>query len=75
MNQDDCYQEELSIVSLSPSTTSLQSREWIEYRPVNQITGSSVIDFNIPAQSSTYLDLKNSVLNVKLHLTNGDGTP
>ena len=46
-----------------------------QYRPANQITGSSVIDFNIPAQSSTYVDLKNSVLNVKLRLTNGDGTP
>ena len=62
MNQDDCQQEQLSIFSLPPSDTSLQSREWIEYRPSNQITGSTVIDFNIPAQSSGYIDLKSRVL-------------
>ena len=33
-----------------------------------------MIDFNIPAQPSSYVDLKNSVLNVTLRLTNGDGT-
>ena len=75
MNQDDCHQEELSIFTLFPLDTSLQSREWIEYRPANQMTGSTVIDFNISAQPSAYVDLKNSVLNVKLRLTNGDRTP
>ena len=33
------------------------------------------MDFNIPSQSSAYIDLKNSRLNVKLRLTNNDGTP
>ena len=75
MNQDNCNREELLLFSLPPSDTALQSREWIEYRPVNQITGSTVLDFNIPSQSSAYIDLKNSRLNVKLRLTNNDGTP
>ena len=39
MNQDDFNREELLLFSLPPSDTALQSREWIEYRPVNQITG------------------------------------
>ena len=73
MNQYNCHSEELLLFSLPPSETSLQSREWIEYRPVNQISGSTVLDFNIAAQSS--IDLKNSLLNVKLQLTEGDGTP
>ena len=36
---------------------------------------ASAINFSITAQSSAYVDLKSSVLNVKLRLTNGDGTP
>ena len=32
-------------------------------------------DFNIPSQSSSYISLKNSRLNVKLRLTINDGTP
>ena len=75
MNQDNCNREELLLFSLPPSDTALQSREWIEYRPVNQITGSTVLDFNILSQSSAYIDLQNSRLNVKLRLTNNDGTP
>ena len=75
MNQDNCNREELLLFSLPRSDTALQSREWIEYRPVNQITGSTVLDFNIPSQSSAYIDFKNSRLNVKLRLTNNDGTP
>ena len=75
MNQDNCNREELLLFSLPPSDTALQSREWIEYRPVNQITGSIVLDFNIPSQSSSYISLKNSRLNVKLRLTINDGNP
>ena len=75
MNQDNCNHEELSLFSLPPSDTALQSRGLIEYRPVNQITGSTVLDFNIPSQSSAYIDLKNSLLNVKLRFTNSNETP
>lgn len=72
---DNCHQEELSLFSLPPSDTAFQSREWIEYRPSNQVTSNSVIDFNIPPQSSAYIDLKHSVLNVKLRLTDAQGAP
>ena len=75
MKQYNCHSEELLLFSLPPSVTSLQSREWIEYRPVSQISGSTVLDFNIAAQSSAYIDLKNSLLNIKLQLTEGDGSP
>ena len=53
----------------------MKSKEWIEYRPTNQINDTSAINFNISPQSSAYIDLKRSVLNVKLRLLNGDGTP
>jgi hypothetical protein len=68
MNRDDCHQQELSIFVPAPSDTSLISREWIEYRPTNQITGSSVMEFNIPAQSAAYVDLRRSVINIKLRI-------
>ena len=72
---DNCHQEGLSLFSLPPSDTAFQAREWIEYRPSNQVTSTSLIDFNIPPQSSAYVDLKNSVLNVKLRLTDAQGNP
>lgn len=66
--------EELDLFTPESADTSRLTREWIEYRPVNQITDSSAIEFNIPAQSSAYLDLKRSLLKVKLNIVNGDGT-
>ena len=68
-------QAQLNLFTKSPSDTSLKSKEWIEYKPTNQINDTSAINFSITAQSSAYGDLKSSVLNVKLRLTNGDGTP
>ena len=72
---NDCHQSQLNLFTKTPSDTSLKSKEWIEYKPTNQINDTSAINFSITAQSSAYVDLKSSVLNVKLRLTNGDGTP
>ena len=72
---NDCHQAQLNLSTKTPSDTSLKSKEWIEYKPTNQINDTSAINFSITAQSSAYVDLKSSVLNVKLRLTNGDGTP
>ena len=72
---NDCHQAQLNLFTKTPSDTSLKSKEWIKYKPTNQINDTSAINFSITAQSSAYVDLKSSVLNVKLRLTNGDGTP
>ena len=70
MNQDKCNREELLLFSLPPSD---ERMDGIQTSQSN--TGSTVLDFNIPSQSSAYIDLKNSLLKVKLRLTNSDGTP
>ena len=75
MNGEEHHEQELSIFEPAPTDTSLQTREWIQYRPVNQISDNSAVDFNIPPQSSAYIDLKRSVLNVKLRITKADNTP
>lgn len=67
--------EGLNLFEQTNSETSLYSREWIEYRPISQITEGSALDFNIPAQSSAYIDLKRSVLNVKIRLVQADNSP
>ncbi len=43
--------------------------------PVNQIAEGVALEFNIAAQSAAYMDLKRSLLNVKLRLTKSDTTP
>ena len=74
MQRHDYHQEDMSLFVPAPSDTSAVSREWIEFRPVNQVTNTSVLDFNIPAQTSSYVDLMKSVLNVKVKLVKGDNS-
>ena len=74
MQRNDHHQEDMSLFVPAPSDTSAVSREWIEFRPVNQVTNTSVLDFNIPAQTAAYVDLRRSVLNVKVKLVKGDNS-
>ena len=71
----DWYREQLAIFVEAPRDSSLKSKEWIEYKPTNKINDTSAINFTITAQSLAYVDLKNSVLNIELRLTDGGGTP
>ena len=74
MNFDHYHQGELSLFASPPSDQSLQSREWIPFRPTNQVGSGAAIEFNISAQSSSYVDLKRSLLRLKLQVVKGDGT-
>ena len=67
--------EQLKLFTPALTDTSLQSTQWLEYRPINQITETSALEFNISAQTSAYIDLKRSVLNIKLRLVNADNSP
>ena len=71
---EENHHDELSLFSPPPANTGIERREWIEFRPNNQITGDSPVEFTIPPQSAAYIDLKRSSLKVKLRLTKADGT-
>ncbi|XP_071177698.1 uncharacterized protein F54H12.2-like [Mytilus edulis] len=71
---EENHEDELSLFSPPPANTGIQRREWIEFRPTNQISADAPLDFSIPAQSAAYMDLKRSSLKVKLRLLKADGT-
>ena len=75
MDREDYHQQELSLFMAPPSDVSLQTREWIEYTPTHQLTDGGPLEFNIPAQSAAYADLKRSKLRIKLRLVYADGKP
>ena len=70
----DWYRDQLAIFVEAPRDASLKSKEWIEYKRTNQINDMYAIKFTITAQLLAYVDLKSSILNAKLRLTNGDKT-
>jgi hypothetical protein len=61
--------DELSVFTPPLTNTGVNTRQWIEYRPTNQISGESPLEFLIPPQSVGYMDLRRGTLKIKLRLT------
>ncbi len=69
------YEDKLSIFAPPFSETAVETVEWISYRPINQITQGSVIEFSVPPTSSAYLDLSRTKLYIKGQILNKDNQP
>ena len=70
------HSQELSLFNQIPKESSLLSKDWIEFRPINPVTdSSSSLEFNIPPQVSAYINLKECKLRLKLRLALQDGMP
>jgi hypothetical protein len=59
---EENHEDELSIFTPPLTNTGVHTRQWIEYRPTNQISGESPLEFLIPPQSVGYMDLRRSTL-------------
>ena len=67
------HSEELSLFNPIAKDSSLLSKDWIEFRPINPVTDSSSrLEFNIPPQ---VIILKECKLRLKLRLALQDGSP
>ena len=72
---EENHEDELSVFTPPLTNTGVHTRKWIEYRPTNQISGESPLEFLIPPQSVGYMDLRRSTLKIKLRFTNALGQP
>lgn len=72
---EENHEDELSVFTPPPINTVVHTKQWIEYRPTNQISGESPLEFLISPQSVGYMDLRRSTLKIKLRLTNALGQP
>ncbi len=72
---NEVHENELALFQLGPTETGVQSKEWITHRPINQLTENSAIEFSIPGTSTTYVDLRNTLLHLKLKIVKADGSP
>ncbi len=69
------HSEELAIFQTPAIDTGVESVEWIDFRPVSQLSSSGPIEFVIPSHSTAYLDLAKTRLHVKLRIVKADGNP
>ena len=68
-----CLRSELDIFSLPPTQTAIDSSQWVEHAPVSTITASSPIEFIISGSGEDYIDLSNTLLEIKASIKTSDG--
>ena len=71
----DAQQSSLSLFQPPAIEKTIEKEEWVEFRPIGQISQGSVIQFNISSDSTNYIDLKKSRLHLKAQIQQPDGKP
>ena len=69
------HASELSLFDVPVQSRGISRIQYVNYRPVAQLSEDSVIEFNIPGCGSQYLNLKDTRVHMKLLITKEDGTP
>ena len=60
-----CLHSELDLVSLPPTQTAVDGSQWVEHSSVSTITSSSPIECIVSGSGEDYMDLNNTLLEVK----------
>ena len=63
----------LSLFDPAPVDPCVEKTEWIPFAPVGQIGRNAPLEFDIPGNSASYVDLNRTRLRVGLRIVNGEG--
>ncbi|XP_072758700.1 uncharacterized protein [Anoplolepis gracilipes] len=75
-HSSECLKNERDLFSLPPTQTSIESSQWIYYKPVSSLSDDSPIEFVIPGHGNEYLDLTHTMLSLQVRVeTNDDLAP
>lgn len=69
------YSEELALFEKPVIDAGVEKVRWIEYKPVNQISHGSNIEFVVSGNGNQYIDLRRTRLYIKAKVTLEDGRP
>ena len=69
----ESFNSEMMLFQLPVVNHGIEYLQWIECRPVNQITEDGSIDIHLKASGSQYLDLQRSRLYLKAKIMNENG--
>lgn len=67
-HSNECLKSELDLFSLPPTQTSIESSQWIHYKPVTSLSDDSPIEFVIPGHGEEYLDLTHTMLSLRVRV-------
>ena len=70
-----CLRSELDLFSLPPTQTAVDGSQWVEHSPVSTLTSSSPIEYIVSGSGEDYMDLNNTLLEVKACIKTTNNSP
>lgn len=71
---EECVKSELDLFTVPLTQTAIEKSTYIEVPPISAITDTGPIEFYISSSGEDYMDLNNTLLQVRLRITRPDGT-
>lgn len=73
-NSCECVKSELDIFALPTTQTSIESGQWMQYRPISSLTDDGPIEFLIPGAGDEYIDLSHTMISISARIENIDSS-
>lgn len=70
----ECSMGELDLFSVPMTQLSIDEKLYTEVQPLSAITDTGPIEFFVPGDGEKYLDLNDTLLHLRVKVTNADGT-
>ncbi|XP_011684666.1 PREDICTED: uncharacterized protein F54H12.2-like [Wasmannia auropunctata] len=67
-HSSECLKSELDLFSIPPTQTSIESSQWIYYKPVTSLADDAPVEFVIPGHGEDYLDLTHTLLSLRIRV-------
>ncbi|XP_077279179.1 uncharacterized protein LOC143906801 [Temnothorax americanus] len=67
-HSNKCLKSKLDFFSLPPTQTSIESSQWIYYKPITSLGDNAPIEFVIPGHGEDYLDLTHTMLSLRIRV-------
>ncbi|XP_018353060.1 PREDICTED: uncharacterized protein F54H12.2-like [Trachymyrmex septentrionalis] len=72
-HSSECIKSKFDLFSLPSTQTSIESSQWIYYKPVTSLADDSPIEFVIPGHGEDYLDLTHTMLSLRIRVESERG--
>ncbi|XP_077272087.1 uncharacterized protein LOC143902782 [Temnothorax americanus] len=67
-HSNECLKSELDFFTLPPTQTSIESSQWIYYKPITSLGDDAPIEFVILGHGEDYLDLTHTMLSLRIRV-------
>ena len=69
----EAHSDNLALFYKPPKDKSVIFKEWVEHRPVGELSSDGALEFNISGNSNRYIDLMKTRVKMKVRILQGDG--